>query len=209
MCEGNLFHVRNEFLKSSLSRNELHKNPFSQFGMWLKHAYNEEKEPTAFALSTCGSDLRVSSRILLLKEFSDEGFVFFSNYKSKKGAQMRCNNNASMLFFWPNIQRQVRIEGSVTKVSDELSDTYFNSRPLNSRMSAVASDQSAFVESRCVLQQKVDVLDVDGLRRPEYWGGYVLNPDYFEFWQGRENRLHDRFVYEKKAFGWGIVRIQP
>jgi len=209
MCEGNLFDVRNEFTNGSLSKKDLHSNPVAQFSYWLDKAKAHETEPTAFVLSTCDMYKRVSSRVLLLKEFSEKGFVFFTNYSSKKGKQLNDNNQASILFYWPVLQKQIRIEGCIEKTSPELSDNYFNSRPMNSRLSAVASQQSEKTDSRQMLEDKIAKLNPSDVRRPETWGGYVLKPHYYEFWQGRENRLHDRFVYEKNNLGWEIYRIQP
>lgn len=205
----NLHDIRNEFQNSDLEISSLNPEPIVEFKHWLAQAFEKEVEPTAFSLSTSSEEGKVSSRILLLKEFSEKGFVFFSNYNSRKAKQIDQNNSACMLFYWPNSQKQIRIEGEIHKTDKDLSELYFNSRPIESKKSAIVSRQSEQIESIGFLTEKIRELSSNNIKRPEHWGGYCLKPDYFEFWQGKPNRLHDRFVYEKQALGWKTSRLQP
>jgi pyridoxamine 5'-phosphate oxidase len=188
-------------------------DPFRLFGSW----YNEMKinpagEPTAMILSTATSSGNVSSRVVLLKSFDSSGFVFFSNYLSRKAFQIETNPGASLLFYWPNQQRQVRIEGLVQKISEEQSDAYFKQRPIESRIGAWASEQSSEIESRSVLEERYKMFSErfgNDIPRPSHWGGYLLVPDMIEFWQEGEHRLHDRIVYKKAKVSWSIKRLAP
>jgi len=198
-----------------LSEENLKTSPFEQFDIWYKVTYQSDiQEPTAVMLATCNKDLKPSSRTVLMKDYSEEGFMFFTNYDSRKGIELITNPNAAMLFYWGILDRQIRIEGTVKKVSESLSDQYFDSRPKRSRISAIVSDQSQKVEKKTLdeevrqLNQKYE--STDKVPRPANWGGFILQPTYFEFWQGKTDRLHDRFVYEKQIDNsWQNYRIAP
>jgi pyridoxamine 5'-phosphate oxidase len=199
--------IRKQYGKFSLEQGMMDPNPLSQFQSWLQDAVESGcPEPTAMALSTVGSDYRPSSRIVLFKGFEQDGLLFFSNYQSRKGTELASNPLASVLFFWPQLERQVRIEGRVEKTDEAISDAYFRSRPEASRTSASISPQSREIPGRGWLENRRRTADGG---RPSFWGGYRLVPDYFEFWQGREDRLHDRLAYKPGSNGWLIVRLAP
>jgi len=187
--------------------------PFELFSTWFSEAIETKQiEPNAFVLSTVSQALQTSSRILYLKEVLDNQFVFYTNYNSHKGTDLMHNNTASMLFFWPNLQRQVRIEGVCAKVATEISDAYFASRPRASQIGAWASHQSEKLDDRSELEQRVEALALQfptEVPRPPHWGGYALLPTKVEFWQGRPSRLHDRIVFEQNADQWEIYRMNP
>ncbi len=209
-----LSNKKTNYTLSELSENEVDNDPFKQFIQWLDIAINEEvEEPNAMVLSTVSSDSKPSSRVVLLKGVGDEGFIFYTNYLSKKGTDLAYNNNASLVFFWPELERQVRIEGSVRKASPEFSDEYFNKRPGESKIGAIISPQSQIIPNRDFLLEKKRKLEEEvaknNLKRPNYWGGYILSPDLFEFWQGRPNRLNDRIQYNLEDNCWKIVRLAP
>ncbi len=220
------FHaIRSQYKKNELSEDQIARDPLDQLERWLMEAINYEcPEPTAMVLSTTGPDLRPSSRVVLMKDLTPQGITFFTNYDSRKGEQLRENPMASLLFFWSALERQVRIEGVVSKVGTEESDEYFYSRPLPSRISASVSPQSQPIPGRDWLQNQwtqlsEQVLPASGakdlptghekVQRPQNWGGYRLVPDYFEFWQGRENRLHDRLTFRRTTSGWILTRLAP
>jgi len=209
-----LFHLRKEYHKGSLSEDQISPDPFVQFGSWFNEAAESHLlYPTAMVLSTCNTNKRPSSRIVLLKEFSTQGFMFFTHYMSKKGKQIGRNPFGSLLFPWHEIERQVRIEGKIEKVDEVTSDLYFRSRPEGSMIAAWASPQSEKIPSRVYLEnieKKFRRQFSSGkIERPTEWGGYLLKPDLFEFWQGRENRLHDRIEYHLEAEHWEIRRLAP
>ncbi len=210
-----LHHERKNYDKHSLLEASVLKNPFEQFAFWYKEATEEEKiiEPNVVTLATATVNAKPSVRIVLLKEFSPSGFVFYTNYNSKKGKELTQNPQASLLFFWDVLERQVRIEGVVKKVAPAQSDEYFKSRPVESRLGAIASPQSQVITSREVIEEKIGAIrnqqSEDEIERPEYWGGYILIPDYFEFWQGRPNRVHDRLSFTKQGDSWGMNRLAP
>jgi pyridoxamine-phosphate oxidase len=209
---GNSFHsIRQEYSKSYLRDNDLDSNPLIQLESWLSEAVTSGcDEPTAMVVSTTGVNLRPSSRVVLLKELVEAGLTFFTNYDSRKGQQLQENPFASALFFWPLLERQVRVEGKVEKVSEAESDSYFDSRPEASRISALISPQSREIPNRLWLDSLVGTNTcVQPGVRPPNWGGYRLFPEYFEFWQGRESRLHDRIAYERQADGWRVFRLAP
>lgn len=187
--------------------------PFELFSTWFSEAIETKQvEPNAFVLSTVNTTLQTSSRILYLKEVLDSQFVFYTNYNSHKGTDLMHNNTASMLFFWPNLQRQVRIEGSCSKVPSAVSDAYFATRPRASQIGAWASNQSEKLEDRSELEQRVEAFALQfptEVPRPPHWGGYALLPTKVEFWQGRPSRLHDRIVFEQNADQWEIYRMNP
>lgn len=187
--------------------------PFTLFNEWYKEAFDSKQlEPNAFVLSTVDSQNRPSSRILYLKELVDESFVFYTNYNSHKGKDLEGNSNASILFFWPGKERQIRIEGVVEKVNESLSDEYFATRPRGSQVGAWASMQSELLEDRDLLEQKVQDFATQfpsEVPRPPHWGGYRLKPRLIEFWQGRPSRLHDRIVFELENNKWNIYRKNP
>lgn len=209
-----LARLRREYSLKGLDEQELHPDPFVQFRSWLQEAVNAPLlEPTAMALATATNDGKPSVRMVLLKQVDDRGFVFFTNYESRKGEELLHNPHAALLFYWDALERQVRVEGEVEQTSHELSREYFNSRPFASRIAATISHQSAVVGSRAELEQKFRELatQYDGkeVPLPRFWGGFRLIPHTFEFWQGRENRLHDRLRYSKAGGGWKIERLSP
>lgn len=206
--------IRNEYTNARLDVDNLHANPIIQFQYWLNDAIRARvPEPTAMVLSTCGANGRTSSRVVLLKNLDQDGFTFFTNYESKKGLQIAENPQGSILFFWPELERQVRIEGKISMTPRHVSDDYFRSRPEGNKIGSWVSPQSRRVPNR----EYLDNLQRDYLRlfrsksleRPENWGGYILLPDLLEFWQGRENRLHDRFEYNLNGSLWEIFRLAP
>lgn len=206
--------IRTEFAKGELRKNQLINNPIEQFKVWFNHAVNMEVlEVNAMTLATASIGGMPSARIVLLKEVDEKGFVFFTNYEGRKGKELELNPLAALLFFWIELEQQVRIEGKVKKVSKKESDAYFNLRPLESKMSAIVSKQSEVVQSREQLEERwINCLKDNyekKIKRPENWGGYRLIPEKIEFWQGRTNRLHDRILYTKINKGWKIERLEP
>jgi len=189
-------------------------NPIKAFQQWFDHACNSnENEPNAFCLSTVDVlSHQPSSRIVYLKDLRNNELVFYTNYSSKKGLEIDKNANASMLFFWPGLQRQIRIQGVLTKISAQESDAYFNSRPRSSQIGAWASKQSDLLESKEELEMSVKDIEKrfpEAVPRPDFWGGYALTPVFFEFWQGRPSRLHDRICFEKENDEWFSYRKNP
>jgi pyridoxamine 5'-phosphate oxidase len=206
--------IRREYKLSRLDIDNLQANPIAQFRYWLNDALKSEvSEPTAMVLSTSTPEGKSSSRVVLLKDLDEDGFTFFTNYESKKAVHITANPVGSLLFFWPQIERQVRIEGKILKASQNESDEYFNTRPEGSKIGAWASPQSKRIPSREYLENlQKDYLNLfkrKALERPEHWGGYKLIPDLVEFWQGRENRLHDRFEYSRNGGTWEVHRLAP
>lgn len=202
---------RRNYQLHELTEDKISPNPFEQFGWWFTDATNSDIiEPNCMVLSTATKAGQPSSRVVLLKAFSEEGFVFYTNYHSRKGRELTDNPHASLLFFWDKLERQVRIEGEVEKVHAQLSEEYFHSRPYESRLSAVVSEQSEEIPSRQFLEDKLEALrKSESVKRPEHWGGYIVKPHYFEFWQGRASRLHDRIVYAKNGESWKVKRLAP
>lgn len=206
--------LRTEYSRASLSEAEVHSDPIKQFSKWFGEAIAAQiPEANAMSVATVSADGRPSSRILLIKEFDQRGFTFFTNYESRKGQDLGENQYAALLFFWIELERQVRIEGRVERISAAENDTYFQSRPLKSRLGALASAQSQPIASREALETKFVQAEQqygDHPARPAHWGGYRLVPDYMEFWQGRPSRLHDRIAYIRQADGgWQRQRLQP
>lgn len=199
-----------------LTKATINANPTRQFERWFADANASgmsEQDATSMTLATADSDGRPDARIVLLKGFDDQGFVFYTNYNSRKGQELTENARACLLFYWSPLWRQVRIEGKVEKVSEAESDEYFDSRPLGSKVGAWASDQSQTVENRELLEQRFADFGskfADHVPRPPHWGGYRVKPEVIEFWQGRENRLHDRLRYTRQPDGsWLIERLAP
>jgi pyridoxamine 5'-phosphate oxidase len=205
--------LRKDYTQASLSETDVHPDPIRQFEKWFQEALAADVlEPNAMSVSTVGPDGRPSSRILLIKDMDERGFTWFTNYDSRKGEDLAQNPHAALLFFWPQLERQIRIEGRVEKIAAAQSDAYFHSRPLGSRLGAIASAQSRPVASRETLEaQMLAATQTHGEhpQRPAHWGGYRLSPDYLEFWQGRPSRLHDRIVYQREEGGWARQRLQP
>ncbi len=206
--------LRKDYGQASLDEADVSDDPIAQFTAWFEQALKAEvNEPNAMSLSTVAASGRPSSRIVLVKQFDARGFSWYTNYDSKKGADLRDNSYAALLFFWSELERQVRIEGRVERTAPDESDRYFRSRPLKSRLSAIASRQSAPIDSRAQLEQNYDVVAQgagEDPARPDNWGGYRLIPDRIEFWQGRRSRFHDRIVYERQEDGsWTRQRLQP
>jgi pyridoxamine 5'-phosphate oxidase len=209
-----LHHIRKDYTLMELTEADIDKDPFKQFSIWLDDVLHPENlYSTAMVLSTVSEECRPSSRVVLLKDFSEQGFEFFSNYQSKKGKHLDKQAFASLLFFWPQLERQVRIEGKVVRLNSKESDKYFLKRPLESQISAWASPQSSIITNRDNLmdwyKEFESILGSDTPKRPSHWGGYRLVPDLFEFWQGREYRLHDRIEYVKEEDGWQFHRLAP
>lgn len=204
--------IRREYGGTPLSERDALLDPFAQFAVWYGEAQPLERDPTAMVLATATRDGRPSARVVLLKGVDERGFVFYTNYRSRKGREIGETRRASLLFYWSSLERQVRVEGVVSAVSDAESDAYFASRPIDSRLSVHASEQSAPVGDRAELEQAVLAARRrygDDVPRPEWWGGYRVVPDCFEFWQGRPNRLHDRLRYLRHGDGWRRDRLAP
>lgn len=213
--DDTIIKLRKEYLLEALDERQVERSPFDQFRRWFEEALKSDLlEPNAMALGTTSQNGQPAVRMVLLKSYGLNGFTFFTNYLSRKGEELAINNKASLLFYWAELERQIRIEGSIEKTSSEISDEYFSKRPKGSQLGALVSNQSRIVSSRQQLEDRLEVLNLEfkdkPLPRPENWGGYCLTPSYFEFWQGRENRLHDRIVYVEQSRGkWKIQRLAP
>lgn len=211
----NIADIRTDYKMKSLNEAEAANNPFSQFENWWQDAVNSEiAEINALTLATATTDGKPTARIVLLKGYDEKGFVFFTNYQSKKGIQLAENPAACMVFFWKELERQIRIEGSIATILPEESDDYFFSRPIGSRIGAWASPQSNVIDSRDLLEKNISKYEQqfnnENIPRPAHWGGYRLAPNLFEFWQGRSSRLHDRLQYSIEANGlWKMERLAP
>jgi len=207
--------LRKEYSLAGLSEKDLARDPFRQFGKWFQEAEAAKiSEPNGMVLATAGRDGRPSARTALLKGVDGRGFVFFSNYDSRKGRELEANPRATILFPWLPLERQVIAEGPVTRVAREESESYFHSRPLASQLGAWASQQSTLISGRSVLEEAMKALEKKYAGRevplPPHWGGYRLAPEFVEFWQGRRNRLHDRLRYRRDPAGdWMIERLAP
>lgn len=207
--------IRKDYRLKSLDEAGVDRSPIGQFECWFKEALDAKViEVNAMVLSTSTLEGRPSARVVLLKGFDGQGFVFYTNYESRKGHELLVNPNACLTFFWPELERQVRIEGLIERATEEEAISYFRSRPFESKVGAWVSPQSQVVANREFLEQSYEqqlkTFNQEGtVPKPDYWGGYRLKPSYVEFWQGRANRLHDRIVYIKEEAGWRIERLAP
>ena len=207
--------IRREYIKRKLHLKDLNEDPFKQFDQWFKIALDEIKlDPNAMSLATVGEDNKPSLRTVLLKYYDESGFVFFTNYGSRKSKQIEENENVALLFFWVTLERQIIIEGKAEKISKTESFKYFSSRPHGSQLGAWVSQQSSIISSKSILLSKLEEIKrkfKEGkVPLPDFWGGYRVKPERIEFWQGGENRLHDRFLYTKNSDDdWKINRLAP
>jgi pyridoxamine 5'-phosphate oxidase len=206
--------LRRDYVRRGLNEADLAPDPFRQFARWFQEALNcaAIAEPNAMVLSTVSPEGRPHARFMLLKGFDAKGFVFFTNYQSEKGRDLAANPRAALTFGWIDLERQVRIEGTVAKTSRADAEAYFQTRPRGSRLGTWASNQSQVIPNRALLEAQLAEADArfpDDVPPPETWGGYLLTPERFEFWQGRTNRLHDRLCYRKEGTAWIIERLAP
>ncbi len=212
-----IHHLRRDYRFGSLTRDQMPDDPIALFRTWFDELRSmdlpEWFEPNAMSLATAKPERGAACRIVLLKEFDDRGFTFFTNYLSSKGEQIATDNRVALGFFWPILERQIRVEGFATKVDPSLSEKYFRSRPRSSQLSANASPQSQIIQDESTLTQLVEDLDAKlqgaEVPCPEHWGGYRVSPELIEFWQGRPSRLHDRFRYLRRPGGWQVDRLGP
>jgi pyridoxamine 5'-phosphate oxidase len=214
MEEIRLSELRRDYSSKELSEDTIDSDPVAQFSIWMAEALNSQIiDANAMTVSTVDTDSRPSSRVVLLKEFDSDGFVFFTNYESKKAADLAQNPNIALHFYWPQLERQVIITGAAEKTSREEAEKYFATRPLESRIGAWASKQSSVLASRADLIAKIDEIRIrfqgQEVPCPPFWGGYRVTPVRFEFWQGRESRLHDRIVYVRHGDVWETARLAP
>lgn len=209
----NLNEMRQDYLNAALSESDVDANPQTQFARWFDEAQAAQvPEPNAMTLATVNEQGQPSARTVLIKEARPDGFVWFTNYDSRKGHDLEVNPKAALLFFWQALERQVRVEGVVERITEADSDAYYHSRPVNSRLGAWSSPQSEVIESRSILEARLADFKAqfgDEPPRPPNWGGYILKPTYFEFWQGRASRLHDRIAYCLENGAWRVVRLAP
>ena len=208
-----LAQIRRDYELKTLDESQVDRDPMKQFGVWMVEAIHAQvPEPTAMTLSTVDAKGRPSGRIVLLKGVDPRGFVFFTNYQSRKGREMAANPQAALTFMWKELERQVRIEGRIEQVTPEESTTYYETRPLGARIGAWASPQSEVIDNRGWLEKRWEALSAEhgeSPKRPPHWGGYRVLPDYLEFWQGRRSRLHDRIVYKREGQAWKLARLAP
>ncbi len=204
--------LRREYTAAGLPEEAAGTDPFALFDRWFHEAVKTVQEPNAMVLATVSASGAPSSRVVLLKGYDERGFIFYTNYESHKGRDMDANHRVSLLFFWTELERQVRIEGQVTKTSRQESEEYFRSRPLESRIGAHASRQSSVIEGRHVLEARVKEIQErfgNDVPMPDFWGGYVVKPERIEFWQGRPARLHDRILFRREGEAWIRERLSP
>lgn len=214
--QKDLSNYRKSYEKSELDETSIKENPMEQFQKWFYEVETTDgmDEPNAMTVSTIGLDGFPKNRVVLMKKYTHEGFIFYTNYQSEKGKAIENNPSMCLSFFWPNMERQIIIKGKAEKVAENLSDGYFESRPVGSQLGAVVSDQSDVIPSKAFLQEKLEALEkkYEGkeIPRPENWGGYLVRPVSLEFWQGRPNRLHDRIRYTlQEDYNWKIERLAP
>ena len=216
MMQKDLSGYRKSYEKSALMEDSISDNPLQLFQTWFYEVEKSDSvdEPNAMTVSTVGLDGFPKSRVVLLKKYTYEGFIFYTNYNSEKGLAIANNPKICISFFWPNLERQIIIKGTAEKLAKNLSDGYFESRPVGSKLGALVSDQSTVIESRTILEAKLSQLEKEysgkEIERPEHWGGYLVRPVSIEFWQGRPNRLHDRIRYTlTDDFDWKMERLAP
>jgi pyridoxamine 5'-phosphate oxidase len=206
--------LRNEYTRAGLKESDADPDPIAQFRRWFDEALAADlHEPNAMTLATATPDGRPSARVVLLKGFDERGFVFYTNYEGRKGGELGANPRCALAFYWGELERQVRVDGRASRVPEEESDEYFRSRPRGSQLGAWASEQSRPVKGREELEERLRGLEAEyegrEVPRPPFWGGYLVEPEVIEFWQGRENRLHDRLVYRRSGGSWRRERLQP
>ncbi|MDC0874648.1 pyridoxamine 5'-phosphate oxidase [Flavobacteriaceae bacterium] len=215
MEQEDLGHLRKSYQKGALNIDDIQNDPMTFFKNWFDQANETQaiEEANAMTLSTLGLDDFPKSRIVLLKALIEEGFVFYTNYQSEKGASIAHHSKVGLAFFWPPLERQVIIKGEAVKLTNEASDAYFQSRPKGSQIGAIVSDQSKVISDRSIMEAKLEALEIEyaekDVPRPEHWGGYVVKPQCIEFWQGRPNRLHDRIRCQLQGNFWNIERLAP
>ena len=214
MNQEDIQNIRSEYLAASLSEKDANQDPIKQFEAWWQYAIlSKIEEPNAMSIATCSASGKPSVRTVLLKGLRENGFIFFTNYESRKGKEIEENPFVALLFFWKELERQVRIEGKISKVSREKSEEYFHSRPIKSQLGALASHQSQTLKNRQELDNIYKKLELEyqdkEIPKPEYWGGYILKPESIEFWQGRRSRLHDRILFTRNNNNWDISRLSP
>lgn len=214
--QKDLGNYRKAYSKSNLTEDSISDNPMELFQKWFYEVEGSDgtDEPNAMTISTLGLDGFPKNRVVLLKKYTYEGFIFYTNYESEKGIAIANDPNVCLSFFWPNMERQIIIKGKAGKIAENLSDGYFESRPEGSKLGAIVSDQSKVIPSRDILEEKLTQLEKEyrdkEIERPEYWGGYIVKPVSLEFWQGRPNRLHDRIRYTlQEDYNWKIERLAP
>lgn len=215
LINSKIISLRKEYSSAYLNEQDINHDPFKQFELWMQQAVEAEiLEPHAMNICTVSADVKPSSRIVLLRGFDHHGFVFYTNYNSHKGRDLEKNNYACINFFWSELERQVRIEGVIHKIDEQTSTKYFNSRPRESQIGAWASEQSAVIESRKVVEDAFTFYtnkfkDTAIIPKPPHWGGYLVEPSSIEFWQGRPSRLHDRLKFTRTNNDWKIERLSP
>lgn len=214
--QKDLANYRKSYEKSALSEDSISDNPLQLFQTWFYEVEQSDglDEPNAMTVSTIGLDGYPKNRVVLLKKYTHEGFIFFTNYNSEKGKAIEMNPNVCLSFFWPNMERQIIIKGKAEKIAENLSDGYFESRPEGSKLGAIVSNQSNVIDSRETLEKSLKKLEQEyrnkEIKRPEHWGGYLVRPISMEFWQGRPSRLHDRIRYRlEEDLNWKMERLAP
>ncbi len=212
MKSKNIGKYRKSYEKKYIDDKNLDKIPFHLFEKWFNDACDDNSidEPNAMSLSTIGLNGYPRTRVVLLKEFGDDGYIFYTNYNSRKGESIKVNSRVSLSFFWPSLERQIIITGNAIKISDQKSEKYFNERPKGSKIGAIISPQSQIIPDRLFLEKKIKNLSENNIKKPNYWGGYIVKPIIFEFWQGRPNRLHDRIEFVlNETNEWINYRLAP